>query len=85
MRIYELLDTYPSARRYGERSNGIRIQQKLCPLGLSPLSGRGGVGLLGLLEPADREPVVAVVEVHVDVTTAEEQVVRVVAGPRGST
>ncbi|ADK96159.1 hypothetical protein HMPREF0659_A6091 [Prevotella melaninogenica ATCC 25845] len=38
MRIYELLNTHPPSRRYGERSDGIRIQQKLCPLGTpSPL------------------------------------------------
>ncbi|WP_315364581.1 hypothetical protein [Prevotella jejuni] len=44
MRIYELLNTHPPARRYGERSDGIRIQQKLCPLGTpSPFGeGRGG-------------------------------------------
>ncbi|WP_314924500.1 hypothetical protein [Prevotella pallens] len=42
MRIYELLNTHPPARRYGERSDGIRIQQKLCPVGSPSPSGRGG-------------------------------------------
>ncbi|MFC2438430.1 MAG: hypothetical protein ACFNS5_07855 [Prevotella melaninogenica] len=37
MRIYELKDTHPQTRRYGERSNGMRIQQKLCPLDSLPL------------------------------------------------
>ncbi|WP_424048172.1 hypothetical protein [Prevotella jejuni] len=44
MRIYELLNTHPPARRYGERSDGIRIQQKPCPLGTPSPSGRAGVG-----------------------------------------
>ena len=49
-------------------------------------SGKFGVGLLGLLEPADPVPVVAAaVAAHADVATVEVQVVRVVAGPREST
>ena len=44
--------------------------------------GRGGV--LGLLEPADPEPVEAAVGVHEDTTTVEEQGVRVEAAPRVS-
>ena len=42
-------------------------------------SGRFGVGLLGLLEHADPEPVGAAAVVHGDVATVEVQVVRVVA------
>ena len=42
-------------------------------------SGRFGVGLLGLLEPANPVPVVAGVAVHSDVDPAEVQVVRVAA------
>lgn len=50
-------------------------------------SGRVGVGLLGLLEPVDPEPVAAevVAASHVDVATEEGQVVRAVAGPGVST
>ena len=51
----------------------------------SSLSGRVGVGLLGLLEPADPEPAVAVAVEHEDATTAEAQVVRTAAVPWGST
>ena len=48
--------------------------------------GRFGVGLLGLFEPVDPEPVVAVAHaVHVDAETAEVQVVRVAAEPWVST
>ena len=43
------------------------------------------MGLLGLLKPADSEPEVAVVAVHVDDTTGELHGVRVAAGPRVST
>ena len=39
-------------------------------------SGRFGVGLLGLLEPADPEPVLAGVVAHADAATVEAQVVR---------
>ena len=47
----------------------------------SPL-GRGGVGLLRLLEPADPETVAAVVAVfQADGATAEVQVVRVLVAP----
>lgn len=45
--------------------------------------GRGGV--LGLLEPADSVPGVAVAVVHGDDTIGEAQAVRVVAVLRGST
>ena len=78
MRIYELLDTHSPTRRYGERSYGIRIQQKLCPLGTPSLQERVGVGLLGLLEPADTDPGEAVAVDHVDFTTEEVQGVRAV-------
>ena len=44
-------------------------------------SGRFGVGLLGLLEPVDPEPVEAGVAVHGDGAIAEVQVVRGVAVP----
>nr|WP_314519737.1 hypothetical protein [uncultured Prevotella sp.] len=37
MRIYELLDTHPPACRYGERGDGIPIQQKSCSLGAPSL------------------------------------------------
>ena len=47
MRIYELLNTHPPACRYGERSNGIRIQQKPCPLDAPSPLGRAGVGFHG--------------------------------------
>ena len=43
-------------------------------------SGRFGVGLLGLLEPADSEPGVAVVFEHADVVSSEEQAVRAAGG-----
>ena len=44
------------------------------------------MGLLGLLEPVDPEPVVAVVDVNVDVATAEVQAERAEAAvPRVST
>ena len=39
------------------------------------------MGLLGLLEPADREPVVAVEEAHVDEAIGDGQAVRVAAEP----
>ena len=42
-------------------------------------SGRVGVGLLGLLEPADPVPVVAFVAVHDDVIFSEVQAERVAA------
>ena len=48
-------------------------------------SGRFGVGLLGLLEPADSEPEVAAIVEHADPATIEVQVVRAVTGPWGST
>ena len=57
----------------------------LYPVRLSPLFGRIGVGLLGLLEPVDPVPVVAIAVGHVDNATAEGQAVRVAAVPREST
>ena len=48
-------------------------------------SGRVGVGLLGLLKPADSAPEVAVIVTHLDVITAEPQGVRGIAAPRAST
>ena len=52
----------------------------------SSLWGRAGVGLLGLLEPADPEPILAgVVADHADDITPEDQAVRVVAVRRVST
>ena len=47
MRIYELLNTHPPTRRYGERSDGIRIEQKSYPLGTPSPSERVGVELYG--------------------------------------
>ena len=92
MHIYELLDTHPPARRYGERSDGMRIQQKLCPLGTPSPFGEGWGGAFlkgqsrGLLKRPCPEPAVAAAGVvHVDVTTGEAQAVRAVAAPWGST
>ena len=85
MRIYELLDTHPPARRYGERSDGMRIQQKLCPLGAPSLQERAGVRLLELLQPTASVPEVAVAVVDADATTADRQAVRALSVPRGST
>ena len=48
-------------------------------------SGRFEVGLLGLLEPADPVPEVAVDAGHVDIVTGEGQVARAAAVPWGST
>ncbi len=45
MRIYELLNTHPPARRYGERNDGIRIQQKPCLLGTPSSFGKGWGGV----------------------------------------
>ena len=85
MRIYQFIDTHPPARRYGERSNGMRIQQKLRPLGAPSLQERAGGRLLGLLKPVDPVPNGAVVAAHDDGTKVEEQAVRVEAAPWGST
>ena len=71
MRIYELLDTHPPARRYGERGDGMRIQQKPRPLDAPSLQERAGVRLLGLLERPDPVPIAAGVLAHVGDTTAE--------------
>ena len=73
MRIYELLDTHPPARRYGERSNGIRIQQKPLPLGAPSLQERAGVRLLGLLKRSDTITKEAVVAAHVDIIKGKGQ------------
>ena len=43
------------------------------------------MGVLGLLEPANPEPVLAAEVVHVDFTTVEDQAVRAVAEPWVST
>ena len=71
------------------------LSPSFIPLGALPFTslrsvtvglGRFGVGLLGLLEPTDPEPIgaAAVVE-HVDAVSVEEQVVRVAVAPWVST
>ena len=84
MRIYELLDTYPPECRYGERGDGIPIQQKPLPLGAPSLQERAGVRLLGLLKHLCPEPVATEVAAHVDATTVEAQVVCAVTVQRVS-
>ena len=70
------------------------LSPSFIPLGALPFislrsvtvgSGRVGVGLLELLEPADPEPEGAAIVEHADPATIEEQVVRAVTGPWGST
>ena len=59
---------------------------RLPPLYFPSVSDRWfGVGLLGLLEPADPEPRVAVDAAHIDAGTVEVQGVRVTAAPWVST